>query len=210
METKSVPIPTEIIDLPLGGKITIYRGFLDKTQAGQYYQELAELKTWIQTERKMFGKVIKIPRLQCWMGDVNVRPQVYAITQRQDWTRSIDQLRQQFSQITGCDIDYVLLNQYVDGTHSIAWHCDEEASRDHDVIVSVSLGSSRRFCVKPDPKKYKGSKNSKDDKWTKYEWSLRNGDVVIMDGIMQRNYVHCVPKTKTKVGPRINMTFRIS
>lgn len=184
----------------------MYRDFLNMKQAGQYFQELSELKIWVQTEGKMFGKVIKIPRLQCWMGDADVKPQVYAITQRLDWTDSINQLKQQFSQITERDLDYVLFNQYVDGAHSIAWHSDEEASRD-DVIVSVSLGSSRRFCVKPDPKKYKVQKDCPP---TKYEWNLRNGDVVIMDGIMQRNYVHCVPKTKTKVGPRINMTFRIS
>jgi alkylated DNA repair dioxygenase AlkB len=37
---------------------------------------------------------------------------------------------------------------------------------------------------------------------------LNSGDLVVMSGASQRQWVHRIAKTKRQVGPRINLTFR--
>jgi len=37
---------------------------------------------------------------------------------------------------------------------------------------------------------------------------LGDGDVLVMSGRCQADWLHRVPKTKKPVGPRINLTFR--
>jgi len=133
------------------------------------------------------------------MGDADVKPDVYS-NNRIPWSKSesMTKLKYRLEVIFNKPLDYVLLNLYENGAHSIAWHSDNEAQGDNDIIISISLGSDRKFHVKAIDKKIA----------EKYTWVLSHGDVVVMDGIMQRHYLHTVPKTKMKVNARINLTFR--
>ena len=88
-----------------------------------------------------------------------------------------------------------LANYYRDGSDSVAWHSDDEVGVS-PVIASVSLGAPRRFILR--------NNNTRE----KIEYSLGEGSLLVMGGDLQKHWQHRVPKTKKKVGPRLNLTFR--
>ena len=91
----------------------------------------------------------------------------------------------------------MLLNRYRDGEDSVSWHRDDEPELGRDpVIASLSLGGTRRF-------KLRGlaTKETQD-------LDLGDGSLLLMSGPSQREWEHCVPKTKRPVGERVNLTFR--
>lgn len=93
--------------------------------------------------------------------------------------------------------NFILMSLYRDGRDSISWHSDDERFLGpNPTIASLSLGGSRRFLMR--------HKQTKE----KTEIQLNHGDLVIMHSDFQHKYEHHVPKTKKKVDPRINLTFR--
>lgn len=109
-----------------------------------------------------------------------------------------------------------LVNFYESGSEYIGVHSDDEgdlarvsgkAAQKGRVepgapIYSFSYGASRIFRIKP--KKQAG--------WAKIDIDTSPrapaGRLIIMGGAFQREFTHQVPKTKKKVGPRINVTIR--
>ncbi|MHC0067959.1 alpha-ketoglutarate-dependent dioxygenase AlkB [Nostoc sp. UIC 10890] len=75
-------------------------------------------------------------------------------------------------------------------------HADNEASMGFNpAIASISLGSCRKFQIKP--------RNGKPtDFW------LEHGSLLVMHPGCQSTHLHQVPKTNKVVGTRINLTFR--
>ena len=104
--------------------------------------------------------------------------------------------------IEGLDISsnflrYAQLNYYRDGNDYIGWHTDKEMKK-NDIIVSISLGTTRRFQFM----KIK-------DKNIKHELSLEPGSLLIFDTIVGKNeWKHRIPKEAKVKDGRINITFR--
>ena len=81
----------------------------------------------------------------------------------------------------------------------MGWHSDDEKLYgDRPVIASVSLGASRDFMVRP-----RGGREG-----PQWKFTLEDGDLLVMDGDMQRHFQHSVPRRKRAAGRRINLTFR--
>ncbi|MEE8538503.1 MAG: alpha-ketoglutarate-dependent dioxygenase AlkB, partial [Woeseiaceae bacterium] len=92
----------------------------------------------------------------------------------------------------------VLLNLYRDGQDSVGWHADNEPGLGPEpVIASLSLGAARRFQLK-----------HRTDRTRRVALDLPHGSCLIMRGKTQQCWLHQLPKTYTKVGLRINLTFR--
>lgn len=94
------------------------------------------------------------------------------------------------------------LNLYENGSHSVAWHSDDERlfqGRLRDcTIISLSLGHARSFQLK---------RRCSFEKPIKI--LLSGGDLCTMEGMTQKYYVHRVPKeTGVAIGPRVNLTWR--
>jgi len=90
-----------------------------------------------------------------------------------------------------------LLNLYPDGDSSLAYHKDNEPEMEKDsLIVSFSLGETRKFYLKNDSTK-------KVEKFF-----VEEGDILIMEPLCQKEWTHSIPKEKKKVNPRISLTFR--
>jgi len=90
-----------------------------------------------------------------------------------------------------------LLNLYIDGKSYISYHSDDEKDLDPNApIVSVSLGTTRKFYLK--------------NKETKIVEKLihNNGEALVMDIGTQKDWTHSVPKETTITEPRISLTFR--
>lgn len=161
-------------------------------------QDLISQLTWEQPSIRMFGKQIQIPRLTCWMGEgsytysghKNIPVATPAIiTQIQSWVESY----------TGAKFNSVLANYYRDGSDSVSWHSDNEPELDREpMIASLSFGASRDFGIKS---KATGERST---------LTLGHGDLVVMSGRSQLDYLHCVPKTTKKVSARVNLTFRLT
>ncbi|MCG6138921.1 MAG: alpha-ketoglutarate-dependent dioxygenase AlkB, partial [Nostoc sp. LLA-1] len=98
--------------------------------------------------------------------------------------------------LTGYNFRIVIGNQYRTGMDSIGWHSDNEESMGlNPAIASVSLGSVRKFQIKP--------RNGRPtDFW------LEHGSLLVMHPGCQSTHLHQVPKTNKVVRTRINLTFR--
>ena len=115
------------------------------------------------------------------------------------WIPAILEIKDKIELLAGVTFNGVLLNLYRDGRDSMEWHSDDEKELGKgSVIASVSLGATRRFVFR-----------RRDNNTIKQELNLAHGDLLIMRGETQQYWQHQVPKTAKKVGPRINLTFRL-
>lgn len=116
-----------------------------------------------------------------------------------DWSKCslIESIREQLATIFNVRFDYCLAHLYRTGKDVITWHNDREAM--NSPIVSISFGHPRKFRFK---------KVGQTKGWT-HEYSLGNGDCILMHVGCQQEYVHCVPPETTVKEPRINLTFRL-
>jgi len=91
---------------------------------------------------------------------------------------------------------------YDNGKASLGWHVDDELlfgqPWDDVPIIAYSLGVERTFQYALKRKASGGV----------HEVTLKNGDILIMDGAMQSHYVHRVPADKRVKALRVNLTFR--
>jgi len=92
-------------------------------------------------------------------------------------------------------------NYYVNGADSVGWHADDEplfdAKARDALIISLSLGDSRTFELFP-----------LDDPLKITKMVLEDGDLLTMEGLVQKHYKHRVPRERDSAGPRINLTWR--
>jgi alkylated DNA repair dioxygenase AlkB len=88
------------------------------------------------------------------------------------------------------------MNWYRDNKDGTGWHADRPANRlDETVIPVLSLGAARRFLIRP-----AGGGQSK-------AIVAHSGDLIVMGGRCQKDYVHSVPKQKQAAGERLSLNF---
>ncbi|SMC87672.1 alpha-ketoglutarate-dependent dioxygenase AlkB family protein [Pedobacter africanus] len=172
-------------------ELRLWQRFFNKAEADLYYHTLLKETPWQQRIRKMYDKVIPDPRLTAYYGGANGHA----------WTPLLLEIKQAVEQITEINFDRVLLNLYRDGKDSVAWHSDNlPADGKHHHIASVTFGDTRIFKVR--------HKTRKDIQ--QLDIPLTHGSLLLMGETMQEHYEHHIPKTAREIGPRINLTFRIS
>lgn len=126
----------------------------------------------------------------------------------------LDHLKNLTEAFTGATYNFCLVNYYANGSDSISYHSDDERFLGPDpAIASFSLGATRDFCMKHKPALDKKSHNAQDEKPAAappLKLPLGSGDMVLMRGKTQSNWLHSIPKRKGKgsEGGRINITFR--
>ena len=108
----------------------------------------------------------------------------------------IKYFKKEIEKLTETKYDYVLVHLYPDGEASIAWHNDKEAL--DSSVVSISLGATRRMKFR----------HLGETRGCIQEFSLKHGDVLVMEEGCQARYEHQIPKEKRVKEPRINMTWR--
>ncbi|KAL4778179.1 hypothetical protein BJX76DRAFT_362977 [Aspergillus varians] len=105
----------------------------------------------------------------------------------------------------GSTYNFCLVNYYASGDDSIAYHSDDERFLGpNPCIASISLGAQRDFLMRHKPTQALGVSNQP------MKFSLAEGDMVVMRGETQANWLHSVPKRKggEAYRGRINITFR--
>lgn len=119
---------------------------------------------------------------------------------------ALDCLRLLTENATDCKFNFALVNYYATGNDSISYHSDDERFLGVEpAIASFTLGATRDFLLKHKP-------TPADDESEKkpLKFPLRSGDMILMRGRTQSNWLHSIPKRKGGEAEkgRINITFR--
>lgn len=185
------------LNLP-DGDVVYFDNWLDAITASDYFSHLASSLNWQQDTIKLFGKPVKIPRLQAWYGDATTQYTYSGLTMvPQPWTPVLNRLRKMCELTAQTSFNSVLANWYRDGQDSMGMHADDEIELGaQPVIASLTLGEARPFIFK-----------HKETKCT-HRVHLEHGSLLLMQGETQRYYLHGINKTTKALGGRINLTFR--
>jgi alkylated DNA repair dioxygenase AlkB len=115
------------------------------------------------------------------------------------WTDPLKQIKERVEEVAEVNFNSVLLNHYRNERDSVSWHSDDEPELGKNpVIGSVSFGDVRDFQLR-----------HKTNKSMKINEKLPHGSYLEMAGSTQHHWEHQIPKRSRKIGPRINLTFRI-
>lgn len=174
--------------------------FLADHEQRQLFEHCKTQVAWEQRSVVYFDKVLAIPRLLAWFGEVtysyagvrhtatNFPPELLELKGQVEAELALLGVQAVFNS--------VLLNYYRDGKDSISMHADDEPELgSQPVIASVSLGAPRTFNMVHVATK------------TKVSYWLTGGSLLVMKGDSQSAWRHGIPK-EPSAGPRINLTFR--
>lgn len=163
--------------------------------AAQAQALLATVRSLPWTRGKFRGR--SVPREEVWIGPYSYRFSGRILAPA-EWTSEIAAVRERIRAQYGGDYNSVLLNRYLNEEDSVSWHSDDEPEMDPaHPIASLSLGAPRVFRVR-----LSGTKDHAQS------YLLTSGSLLVMPAGFQRVHQHCVPKSKTPCGERINLTFR--
>ncbi len=184
--------------LPLEGSVYYYGKVFGKVEADQYLEILMTTIAWKNDEAYLFGKHILTQRKVAWYAE---KPFEYTYSNRTKralpWTRELFALKLLVEKLSGETFNSCLLNLYHSGEEGMAWHSDGEKDLKKDgAIASLSFGAERKFSLK--------HKNTKQT----VSLILEHGSLLVMKGTTQTHWLHRLPPTRRKMGPRVNLTFR--
>lgn len=124
---------------------------------------------------------------------------------------SLDALRAVTEGSTGCTFNFCLVNYYASGNDSISFHSDDERFLGKDpAIASFTLGARRDFLLKHKPVSAEHPAAEAINGAKPLKYPLASGDMLLMRGATQANWLHSIPKRKGGESDkgRINITFR--
>ena len=176
----------------------------DLPSTAALFQQLEQQVSWEQSDITLYGKQIKIPRLNAWYGDPGCG-YIYSgkYFEPLPWLPALLKIKQAAETLLApylgaTRLNSALVNCYRHGQDSVAWHSDDEPELGtNPVVVSLSLGEHRVFQLR-----------HKMDHKEKYQILLQDGDLLMMYGKTQHYWQHQIPKTRKQVGARINITYR--
>jgi alkylated DNA repair dioxygenase AlkB len=143
---------------------------------------------WEQRDRRMFERVFREPRLTGEYRDVREAPEKVLVD-----------ACQALSKHYGVRYDGLWMNFYRDGQDSTSWHRDTISRHCSETIVPVlTLGATRRFLIKPRA----GGKSM--------VFRPASGDLIVMGGRAQTDWVHSVPKESDVGERRMSINFQSS
>ncbi len=189
------------VPLPLPeAEIVFYPAFLELSEGDRLLAELMQTIAWRHEAITLYGRSQLQPRLTAWYGDAGKFYRYSGLTMHPTpWTPLLLDLKEKVEAVSGVRFNSVLLNLYRDGNDSMGWHSDDEPELGRNpVIGSLSLGGTRRFLLR-----------HQREPAQKQELALTSGSFLLMRGTTQHNWQHQVPKTKRRVAPRVNLTFRV-
>jgi alkylated DNA repair dioxygenase AlkB len=151
-------------------------------------ERLGSAVPWKQHDRRLFDQTFREPRLTAEYRSLPDAPE-----------KGLTDAAAALSTHYGVVYDSLWLNLYRDGQDSTGWHRDRFSCRRPECIVPVlTLGATRRFLVKPRA----GG--------TSVAFKPRCGDLIVMGGRCQEDWVHSVPKDPGIAERRFSINFQSS
>lgn len=148
----------------------------------------------------MYGKELRQPRDVGFFCDIKtVEGYKYSnkLMKSSPLTSELKEILSLVNGICNNKFNAILVNRYNDGNDNIGSHSDSEIGITSTEIVSLSIGSTRKFRIR--------------DKITKaivFDLPLSHGLLVSMKGNFQKEFLHEIPKELKIKDPRISLTFR--
>jgi alkylated DNA repair dioxygenase AlkB len=184
------PIPIEDGELALLPQLPL------PMSNAEIFARLLDETAWRQESVVVYGKRHLQPRLTAWYGEAGYTYSGLHLAPL-PMTPLLAQLRSAIEAATGHRYNSVLLNYYRDGADSMGMHSDDEAELGlHPAIASLSYGATRSFVLR-----HKRTKRT-------LKFDLADGNLLLMAGALQQNWLHGINKTAKPTGPRLNLTFR--
>ena len=184
----------------LQGQLKYSPQWVDAGRGERWLRELIAQTPWTQPCLRLYGKSFAVPRQLAWYGDPEAHYRYSGVTNRPlPWTPLLSDIRQRLEQQLGLPLNGVLLNLYRDGQDAMGWHSDDEAALGPEpVVVSLSLGATRRLDFRP-----KGSGR------IQHSIDLEHGSLLVMGGATQHHWQHQIARARKVSMPRLNLTFRL-
>jgi alkylated DNA repair dioxygenase AlkB len=184
------PLPIEDGELALLAQLP-----LPISNAEVFARLLAET-AWRHETVVVYGKRHLQPRLTAWYGEAAYTYSGLRLAPM-PMTPLLHLLRSAVEAATGHRYNSVLLNYYRDGADSMGMHSDDEPELGPaPAIASLSYGATRTFILR-----HKRSKRS-------VKLALEDGNLLLMTGATQKNWLHGINKTSKETCARVNLTFR--
>jgi alkylated DNA repair dioxygenase AlkB len=161
------------------------------TGADAVFERLVEQVPWEAQRRRMYDRVVDVPRLLCFYSERDPLPDPILTTARMALSRHYaSELGEPFATAGLC--------LYRDGRDSVAWHGDTigRGAREDTMVAILSIGAQRTLLLRP----RSGGQAVRQ--------ALGPGDLIVMGGSCQRTWQHSIPKTTKPTGPRISVQFR--
>jgi alkylated DNA repair dioxygenase AlkB len=166
------------------------------TSNAEVFARLRIETAWRIETVAVYGKRHLQPRLTAWHGEASYTYSGLRLAPM-PMTPLLEELRSAVEAATGHRYNSVLLNYYRDGADSMGMHSDDERELGMaPAIASLSYGATRSFILR-----HKRNKRT-------LKLDLEDGNLLLMAGAMQQNWLHGINKTARQTGPRINLTFR--
>jgi alkylated DNA repair dioxygenase AlkB len=158
------------------------------TGSSALFTALETLVPWKQHHRQLFQQTFLEPRLTAEYRSMGNVPHQALLDAAAALTEHY-----------GVAYDSLWLNLYRDGRDSTGWHRDRFSCRRPQCVVPVlTLGVKRQFLLKP-----RGGGPS-------MGFTPAAGDLIVMGGRCQEDWVHGVPKCPGILEPRISVNFQSS
>lgn len=180
--------------------ITYIEEFYSSAQSNNYFNKLKSRIDWHQQKIFLFGRSILEPRLTAFYSSED-KSYTYSGKKRYGkmMTSDLTKICEYVEKYCHHKFNSVLLNYYRSGNDSMGWHSDDEKELGlNPVIASLSFGGSRVFLMR-----------NKQDQSKRLKLILKDGSLLLMKGQTQHKWKHQIPRSKTYVNPRINLTFRL-
>ncbi|XP_023326591.1 uncharacterized protein LOC111700016 [Eurytemora carolleeae] len=154
---------------------------------------------WHQKQVKVGGEWKYQPRLVSWYGPCDYAYSGLVMEKNLNWAPELLDLLHRLIGMTRHEFNSCFLNLYRHGYDMCGWHSDSHPQLGRNPpVASVSLGAVRVFELR----KKKGAPNF-------IRFPLFPGSLLLMEGAVQEDWLHCIPKDPACKEERVNLTFRI-
>jgi alkylated DNA repair dioxygenase AlkB len=185
------PLPGTVrrTELSRGAWVDLRPGWLAGSDT--LFARLQDEVPWRAERRRMYDRVVDVPRLLCFYGEAEELPDPLLAEAR-------EALGAYYAAELGEPFATAGLCLYRDGRDSVAWHGDTigRGSKEDTIVAILSLGAPRALALRP----------AGGGPAIRHE--VGHGDLLVMGGSCQRTWQHAVPKTARPTGPRISIQFR--
>lgn len=176
--------------LTRGAWVDIRRGWV--AGSDDLFARLMDRVPWHAERRKMYDRVVDVPRLLAFYREGEELPDPTLVEARTALDAHYEpELGERFVSAGLC--------LYRDGRDSVAWHGDTHGrgSSEDTMVAILSLGTPRTLALR-----------SRTGDADPVRFEVGHGDLLVMGGSCQRTWEHAVPKSTRVTGPRISVQFR--
>src|SRR6478735_9239603 len=182
----------ERVELDAGSWVDVVRDFVPA--ADRVHDELLAAARWKQRRVYRYEKYVDEPRLGGWLPRERPHPVLVAA-------------REWLVQRYGVEFDGGALARYRAATDSVGFHRDRELRWLDDTRIAVlTLGATRPWLLKPMGPGPALRDNG--DLSGSLDVMPASGDLIVMGGRCQADWLHAVPKVAGSCGSRISVQWR--